>query len=431
MIIAQSNMSLAQTNYERSSLNIQQKNSSTPLSNQGSSQPLALVTESQYSFENRTRSGMSAQSSIIQPSGQTAQHNMIQATQQLTSYQFSGTNAQIAIKQAFPSQQSGQAIEASGLAEFHFSQHIQFEQLSHNAMSAQGNVKLSDGREIAFNLYLEHEQNTRIEALTQMSLQKAAMHDPLVINLGDKPVGLQNTTFEFDLLSDGQQHKLAQLGSGAGYLTFDLNGDGQVTNGGELFGTKTGDAYAELAAYDEDGNGWIDENDSIFSQLKLWMDQTDSSSTVSLAEAGVGAIYLGNVPYDYDLRSEQGALLGQSKAASIVLMENGELKTSQAIDLMPLINADNVKLMEDSLEFKQLNKMAKAFNTWQQAQSALNEHFAQLQNSASYSKDHQANKEPKNIFEQLNEQIEKMVAERRAFFDKMFGKTEKFTLAKA
>ena len=32
----------------------------------------------------------------------------------------------------------------------------------------------------------------------------------------------------------------------------------------------TGDGFKDLAMYDEDGNGWIDENDEIFSKLLIW-----------------------------------------------------------------------------------------------------------------------------------------------------------------
>lgn len=436
MIITQSNLSLAQTGYERSSLSIQQKQSSTQSlstsNSQVENQRWALTSDTQYDYNNRVRSGLSSQSQVIQPNGETRQYNMIQATQQLTAYQFVAQEAQIAIRQAFPTQQSGDAIQASGLAEFHFSQHIQFQQSTHNVMSAQGSVKLSDGREIGFNLHLEHQQNTRIEALTQLSLQKVAMHDPLVINLGDQPVSLKNTTFEFDLLANGEQQQLAQLSSGAGYLTFDLNGDGVVTDGKELFGTQTGDAYAELAVYDEDGNGWIDENDSIFHQLKLWMDQADKGATISLAQAGIGAIYLGNVPYEYDLRSNQGALLGQSKAASIVLMESGEVKTSQAIDLLPIVKAENIRLVEDTPAFKQLQKMTEAFNVWQQAQIAWRAQFESLQLNT-MSNQSPANPEPpaENLFDLLHKQIEKMVAERRAFLEKIFGKPDRAKLAQA
>lgn len=43
-----------------------------------------------------------------------------------------------------------------------------------------------------------------------------------------------------------------------------------VNNGSELFGPTNGNGFQELAEYDKDGNGWIDENDEIFGSLKIW-----------------------------------------------------------------------------------------------------------------------------------------------------------------
>jgi hypothetical protein len=45
--------------------------------------------------------------------------------------------------------------------------------------------------------------------------------------------------------------------------------DGRVNDGRELFGPITGDGFAELAAYDDDGNNWIDENDGIYDNLSI------------------------------------------------------------------------------------------------------------------------------------------------------------------
>jgi hypothetical protein len=41
------------------------------------------------------------------------------------------------------------------------------------------------------------------------------------------------------------------------------------TNGAELFGARSGDGFAELAALDGDGNGWIDEGDAAW---QAWHD---------------------------------------------------------------------------------------------------------------------------------------------------------------
>ncbi|UQB43073.1 hypothetical protein JX580_04110 [Thiomicrospira microaerophila] len=380
---------------------------------------LALSTQYQFDARHHHTSVLQSRSEVQQQGLVVAAHHMAQTSAKLSAIQLNASSAQIAIKQAFPSD-SSQGVQVSGLAEFQFKQQIQYRQASHNVMSASGQVSLADGRKIDFNLHLQHLQHTEINALSELSLQQSVMHDPLVINFGDQPVALRNTTFEFDLLANGQTQTFAALGQGAGYLTFDLNGDGMVTDGSELFGTRTGDAYAELALFDEDRNGWIDQNDAIFSQLRIWLDQTDPYSTISLAEAGVGAIYLGSVPFEYALRDDKAALQGQSKAASIVLMEDGRIKTSQAIDLMPLITSENWQFFENTPAFKSLQRMADSLNSWfeklNQIQTSMSFNSAetQLQTSTTSSQE--------NWFETLQKKIQQMVNERKALLEGVLGK---------
>ena len=43
----------------------------------------------------------------------------------------------------------------------------------------------------------------------------------------------------------------------------DINEDGKINDGKELFGTASGNGFGDLAAYDQDNNGWIDEKCSM------------------------------------------------------------------------------------------------------------------------------------------------------------------------
>ena len=79
---------------------------------------------------------------------------------------------------------------------------------------------------------------------------------------------LSDQTFYFDLDADGEEEEISML-KGSGYLALDKNEDGIINDGSELFGTGNGDGFADLARYDEDGNGWIDENDSILSLIHI------------------------------------------------------------------------------------------------------------------------------------------------------------------
>ncbi len=153
--------------------------------------------------------------------------------------------------------------------------------------------------------------------------------DPLIINYNSNLNSFDNISsklsFEFDLNSDGKNELIPQLKEQAGFLAIDKNNNGTIDNGNELFGTNTGDGFAELKQYDEDGNSWIDENDSIFDSLLIWeKNENKEGSLIGLGQAGVGAIYLAaadsNFRYSKGVNQEY-ALLKQS---SFYLKENGK-----------------------------------------------------------------------------------------------------------
>ena len=121
---------------------------------------------------------------------------------------------------------------------------------------------------------------------------------------------------------------------GSGFLALDLNGDGKVNNGSELFGPKSGDGFADLAKYDSDGNNWIDENDPIYDKLRIWTKDSDGNDKLlALGEKGVGAVYLGNVDTNFSMKDSGNNLQGQISKTGIFLRENGTAGTINHIDL--------------------------------------------------------------------------------------------------
>lgn len=197
--------------------------------------------------------------------------------------------------------------------------------------SASGTVKTGDGREISFSMNLEmsrefySEENLTITA-------GAPLVDPLVINYAGNSAELTDVSFEFDLNVDGQKDKVNQLARGSGFLVFDKNGNGKVDDGSELFGPTTGDGFEELAAYDEDNNNWIDENDSIYNRLSLFRRENDVDYLVDLKSANVGAIYLGNRSTSFDLTDPTNTLLGRLRSTGVYLKEDGGVGTVQQVD---------------------------------------------------------------------------------------------------
>ena len=126
------------------------------------------------------------------------------------------------------------------------------------AFSTTGKVVTADGREIEFNLDLSMSRSFEEYYEAHYTREVTQMLDPLVINLDTNIAGLSDQKFEFDLDCDGVKEQISMLEHGSGYLALDKNGDGVLNDGSELFGTGSKDGFADLAMYDEDGNGWID-----------------------------------------------------------------------------------------------------------------------------------------------------------------------------
>jgi hypothetical protein len=158
--------------------------------------------------------------------------------------------------------------------------------------------------------------------------------DPLVINMDTDAAELSDQTFYFDIDADGELDEVSELGSGSGYLALDKNGDGVINDGSELFGTASGNGFKDLAEYDDDGNGWIDENDAVWSKLQIWTKDEDGNDRLyRLADKGVGAICLQNAATDYTLKGDEGQTKGAIRNTGIFLYENGNIGTVQHVDV--------------------------------------------------------------------------------------------------
>jgi len=128
---------------------------------------------------------------------------------------------------------------------------------------------------------------------------------PIVLDLnGD---GIQTTTLQqgvsFDVNNNGTVERTAWVARGDGLLVRDLNKDGIVNDGGELFGegtvladgTRAADGYVALRALDSNLDGVIDTSDSAFSQLMVWVDKngdgvTDAGELSRLSDLGITSL---------------------------------------------------------------------------------------------------------------------------------------------
>ncbi len=142
--------------------------------------------------------------------------------------------------------------------------------------------------------------------------------DPLVLDLKGDGINLKGHEegVEFDMNGDGQKTNMGFIQGDDAFLFVDEYGDGVVRDGRQLFGNTDGYAngFEKLAAYDDNGDGVIDENDAIWDKLRVWVETTEdgiceAGETMSLSEAGVTSINVGyqNVRED----DGKGNLIGQ------------------------------------------------------------------------------------------------------------------------
>ena len=202
------------------------------------------------------------------------------------------------------------------------------------SVHSSGSVQLADGRDINFSLDISLERESMVRESIAWRSAGSVLMDPLVFSFDCDLRLLANRHFNFDLNCDGTKEKSFSLPSGSGFLALDVDGDGLITNGAELFGPTTGQGFKELAVHDTDGNGWIDENDPVFAKLRIWKPGSPpGTELVSLAEAGIGAISLSHEQTPFQLRDRRNNLMGQVAASGFFLTEKGEVRPLQEIKL--------------------------------------------------------------------------------------------------
>lgn len=202
------------------------------------------------------------------------------------------------------------------------------------SFTAAGIVKTADGKEISFSAELKMSRQFMSEQRVDIKAGDA-LRDPLVINFDGGAAQLTDNKFYFDIDSNGTQEEMSFVKSGSGFLALDLNEDGIVNNGKELFGPDSGNGFADLGKYDSDGNQWIDENDPIYQKLRIWTKDADGKDQLfALGQKGIGAIYLGNVNTEFSIKSSDNQLQGQIRQTGIFLKENGGVGTIQHVDLV-------------------------------------------------------------------------------------------------
>ncbi len=210
-----------------------------------------------------------------------------------------------------------------------------YEETESTSFTVKGKAKCADGREIEYDINVGMSRRFQDYAEKNLGLSFNTCIDPLVINLNSSVASLSDQKFYFDLDADGSKELISMPSSGSGFLALDKNGDGVINDGSELFGPASGNGFKDLSAYDDDGDGWIDEDDDIFDKLKVWVREEDGTDRLlSFKEVGVGAVNLSHIGTEFSMTDAHNKAEAIVRASGMFLYEDGRAGTVQQIDMV-------------------------------------------------------------------------------------------------
>lgn len=198
---------------------------------------------------------------------------------------------------------------------------------------------------------LDRDAEDAARRLNKDGSYRIVRYDPLALDLdGD---GIVSTRAEgdwegalFDHDSDGIRTATGWVGGQDGLLVRDLDGNGHIDSGRELFGDQTQLANGQLARtgfealadLDSNGDQIVDEADAAFASLRIWRDAngngvTEAGELLSLQELGVTQL-------ETDFTSSGQSVVGGTVVGSAGFTRvNGDGATS--IGIMQDFNFDN------------------------------------------------------------------------------------------
>lgn len=184
---------------------------------------------------------------------------------------------------------------------------------------------------------------------------------PIAIDLnGDGIKTLsKDANIYFDHDKNGMAEQTGWVAADDGLLVLDRNADGQINNGGELFGNNTelaggtnaANGFEALKELDANGDGIIDSNDAQFDELRIWQDTnsdglSQSDELLTLEQAGIASLNI-----DYSTVSTEDGNGNITRQTSTAEMADGSTADTAdiwfGVNLTRTIEQDLLELSEE------------------------------------------------------------------------------------
>lgn len=185
-----------------------------------------------------------------------------------------------------------------------------------------------------------------IPSLWKLARTWVAKGDPLALDLDGDGIetlgGTSGRAVLFDHTADGVRDGSGWLTGDDAWVALDLDGNGMVDNGRELFGIDTilpggarpRDGFEALASLDSSGDGRIDAADERYEDLLVWRDEnlngiSEGYELRSFEEAGIASVNLAATPSGAPLPGGN-----QLIAAGTYTLADGTMLAAGALDLV-------------------------------------------------------------------------------------------------
>ena len=206
--------------------------------------------------------------------------------------------------------------------------------------------------------------------MSAAQLDACFLATPIVLDLDGNGIQTRAAAngVAFDLMGTGTRSQWGWAGGGDGLLVRDVNGDGVINDGTELFGTATqnahgqraGNGYAAMALEDTNHDGKLNSSDARWNELKVWVDanhdgKTDAGELKGLIDFGI---------VELDLNAAKGSVVdngnllglvstytkadGSRHAMADVWFAKDEEKNVERPDLKDLLAAPSADLLAGS-----------------------------------------------------------------------------------
>ncbi|WP_309269906.1 calcium-binding protein [Azonexus sp.] len=228
-------------------------------------------------------------------------------------------------------------------------------------LSVNGGLQIENYTNGDLEIVLVEEPDDPMEPIRDKTRVASKYASPIILDLdgdGVETRSLANGT-HFDHAADGFAELTGWVGQDDGLLVRDLNGNGLIDSGRELFGSETllangkkaANGFEALKELDSNGDGIIDANDTAFAELRVWKDsngngRVDEGELLTLEQAGVQSINLA-----YTNSNTVDAQGNTHKQTGSYTTTDGQIRKAEdvwfAVDPMYSIATEQVEVPDD------------------------------------------------------------------------------------